>query len=137
MSSFILQHYRHQEGLPEEILLPLPLKDADLIAEILSEAHKKKITILHPQKGEKRALVGIAEQNAVAIFKQEKDHQELKEKMLLDLQDTLKLIRYPERIECFDTSNISGTDPVASLVAFTDAQKDTKRTRLFKIKTVP
>lgn len=137
LSSFILQHYRHQEGLPEEILVPIALKDADIITEILSEAHKKKIVVLHPQKGEKRALVGIAEQNAAAIFKQEKDHQELKEKMLLDLQDTLKLNRYPKRIECFDTSNISGTDPVASLVAFTDGEKDTKRTRLFKIKTVP
>lgn len=137
LSSFILQHYRHHEGLPEEILVPLPLKDAGIIAEILSEAHKKKIVILNPQKGEKRALVGIAEQNAAAVFKQEKDHQELKEKMLLDLQDTLKLNRYPKRIECFDTSNISGTDPVASLVVFTDGQKDSKRTRLFKIKTVP
>lgn len=136
-SSFILQHYRHQEGLPEEILLPLPLKDAELIAEILSDSHKKKILVLHPQKGEKRALVGIAQQNAAALFKQEKDHQELKEKMLLDLQDTLKLVRYPKRIECFDTSNIAGTDPVASLIAFTDAQKDIKRTRLFKIKNVP
>lgn len=137
LSSFILQHYRHQEGLPEEILVPIALKEAPLISEILSDAHKKRIAILFPQKGEKRALVGIAEQNAAAIFKQEKDHQDLKEKMLLDLQDTLKLLRYPKRIECFDTSNISGTDPVASLVAFTDAQKDSKRTRLFKIKTVP
>src|SRR5581483_7165334 len=78
---------------------------------------------------------GIAEQNAKATFQQEKDHQELKEKMLLDLQETLKLNRYPKRIECFDTSNISGTDPVASMVAFTDGEKDTKRTRLFKIRT--
>lgn len=134
-SSFILQHYQHQEGLPEEIVVPIPLKDADLIAEILRDTHKKKITIVNPQKGEKRALVGIAEQNAKATFQQEKDHQELKEKMLLDLQDTLKLNRYPKRIECFDTSNISGTDPVASMVAFTDGEKDTKRTRLFKIRT--
>lgn len=136
LSSFILQHYPHQEGLPEEILLPIALKDADLIAEILSDTHKKKrISILHPQKGEKRALVSIAEENAKAMFQQEKDHLELKEKMLLDLQETLKLNRYPKRIECFDTSNISGTDPVASLVAFTDGEKDSKRTRLFKIKT--
>lgn len=137
LSSFILQHYQHQEGLPEEILIPMPLKDADILMEILTEAHKKKITILNPIKGEKRALVGIAEQNAKAVFKQEKDQQELKEKMLLDLQDTLKLNRYPKRIECFDTSNISGTDPVASMVAFTDGDKDKKRTRLFKIKGVP
>ncbi len=137
LSSFILQHYTHQEGLPDEILLPLPLKDADLLSEILADSHKKKkIAILHPQKGEKRSLVEIAEENARAIFHQEKNHLELKEKMLLDLQETLKLNRYPKRIECFDTSNISGTDPVASLVAFTNGERDSKRTRLFKIKTV-
>jgi excinuclease ABC subunit C len=135
-SSFILQHYQHQEGLPDEILLPISLKDADLISEILSESPKKKrISLLYPQKGEKRALVSIAEENAKAVFQQEKNHLELKEKMLLDLQETLKLNRYPNRIECFDTSNISGTDPVASLVAFTDGEKDSKRTRLFNIKT--
>jgi len=135
LSSFILQHYQHQEELPEEIVVPIALKNGDLIAEILRDSHKKKIAILNPQKVEKRALVGIAEQNAKATFEQEKNHQELKEKMLLDLQETLKLNRYPKRIECFDTSNISGTDPVASMVAFTDGEKDTKRTRLFKIKT--
>lgn len=135
-SSFILQHYPHQEGPPDEILLPTALKDADLISEILSDSHqKKRIYILHPQKGEKKALVDMAEENAKAVFQQEKDHLELREKMLLDLQETLKLNRYPKRIECFDTSNISGTEAVASLVVFTDAEKDSKRTRLFKIKT--
>lgn len=135
-SSFILQHYQHLELIPDEILLPIALKDSDVISEILSESHqKKKVAVLHPQKGEKRALVGIAEENAQAIFRQEKNHLELKEKMLLDLQEMLKLNRYPKRIECFDTSNISGADPVASLVAFTDGEKDAKRTRLFRIKT--
>lgn len=132
-SSFILQHYQYKEGLPEEILVPIPLKDADLISEILCETHKKKVSVLSPQKGERRALVGIAEQNAKATFEQEKNHRELKEKMLLDLQDILKLNRYPKRIQCFDTSNISGTDPVASMVVFIDGEKDTKRSRLFKI----
>jgi excinuclease ABC subunit C len=135
LSSFILQHYKHLEGLPEEILLPIPLKDADLIGEILTEAHKKKITILCPQKGEKRALVNIAEQNAKALFEQEKNKAQQLEKLLLDLQEILKLNRYPKRIACFDTSNISGTDPVASMVAFIDAEVDKKNTRLFKIKT--
>ena len=135
LSSFILQQYQHQQGVPTEILVPIPMKNTTLLSEILSDAQGKKITVLQPQKGEKRALVGIAEDNAKAIFHQEKDHQELKGKMLLDLQDTLKLNRYPKRIECFDISNIAGTDPVASLVVFTDAEKDTKRTRLFKIKS--
>ena len=169
-ATFILQHYTHQSTLPDEILIPIPLKDAHLISEILFEKHRQKILLetavgdgklmqycdseskecvnlpsptaisrmilVSPKKGEKKALIHIAEENAKALFHQEKDHQDLKEKMLLDLQETLKLNRYPKRIECFDTSTISGTDPTASLVAFTDAQKDSKRTRLFKLKTV-
>ena len=45
--------------------------------------------------------------------------------------------RFPERIECFDTSNIAGTDLVASMVAFTHGKYDKKRTRLFKIRDIP
>ena len=51
-------------------------------------------------------------------------------------QETLHLNRFPRRIECFDTSNISGTDLVASMVAFTEGQYDKKRTRYYKIKGI-
>jgi excinuclease ABC subunit C len=134
--SFILQHYKHPELLPEEILLPIALKQGDVLSEILYEALQKKVHLLTPLKGEKRSLVAIAEKNAKATFEQEKDHQEIREKMLLDLQETCKLNRYPRRIECFDTSNISGTDQVACMVAFTDGEKDRKRVRLFQIKNI-
>ncbi|MBS0620094.1 MAG: excinuclease ABC subunit UvrC [Verrucomicrobia bacterium] len=129
LSSFLLQHYHGQENHPQEILLPSPLKDAPLLSEILN------IAIHTPQKGPKRALVEIALENALATFNQEKDEQELKEKMLLDLEETLRLTRYPKRIECFDTSHLQGSDPVASLVAFTNGEKDSKRMRLFRVKT--
>ena len=108
----------------------------DVLSEILFEVHHKKIQILNPQKGSKKSLAELAMENAKATFHQEKNHQELKEKMLLDLQETLKLNRYPKRIECYDSSNISGSDLVASMVAFTDGEKDRKRTRLFKIKNI-
>ena len=87
------------------------------------------------QKGEKASLIALAEKNARALFEREKDREELNEKMLLDLQDTLKLNRYPRRIECFDTSHISGQEPVAALITFTEGKKDPQRTRLFRIKT--
>jgi excinuclease ABC subunit C len=122
--------------LPEEILLPLSLKDAAILTEIFKEKFQKKVQVLAPQKRERAALVALAEKNAKASFEREKDREELTEKMLLDLQDTLKLSRYPKRIECMDTSHISGNEPVAALIAFTDGEKDSKRTRLFKIKTV-
>jgi excinuclease ABC subunit C len=136
LSSFILQHYRDAKDLPQEILLPSALKEAAVLEEILQEMRHKKIALVFPQKGDKRHLVELAEKNAEAAFNQEKNHQEMKEKTLLDLAETLKLNRYPERIECFDTSNIGGTELVASMIAFTDGVRDKKRTRLFRIRDI-
>ncbi len=136
LESFLLQYYQKKEQLPQEILLPFSLKSSSLLEEILSDSFDKKVTILLPQKGEKKILVGIAEKNAKTTFTQEKDHQELREKMLLDLADTLKLTRYPKRIECFDTSNIAGSDLVASMVTFVDGEKDKSRMRYFKIQNI-
>lgn len=135
LSSFLMQLYLKAPP-PEEILLPFTLKTARLIEEILGEFHKKAVHILHPKKGDKLSLVNLATKNAKTTFEQQKDHAELKEKLLLDLVDTFKLTRYPKRIECFDTSNISGSDLVAGMVAFTDGVRDSKRTRTFKIRGI-
>lgn len=136
ITSFILQHYTNDVALPDEILIPVSIKDAAVLVEILKDRLQKKMILIAPQKGEKLALIDLAKKNAKASFEREKDRRELNEKMLLDLQDTLKLNRYPKRIECFDTSHISGQEPVAALIAFTEGEKDTKRTRLFRMKTV-
>lgn len=134
--SFLLQQYKEKKNLPSEILLPISLDKAELISQILFDKYKKRVHILHPQKGEKLSLVNLAKENALAIFNQEKDQVELKEKMLLDLADTLHLSRYPKRIECFDTSHTSGTNLIASMVAYTEGDRDKKRTRLFNIKDI-
>lgn len=128
LSSFIVQYYKERVPIPTQIIVPLSLSDE--LQEIV------KCKIVTPQKGEKKEIIEMAEKNALALFKQEKEDQELTEKMLLDLQETLRLTRYPERIECFDTSSISGTDLVASMVAFTQGAYDKKRARLYKIRDV-
>lgn len=128
IESFLLQHYKNMAKLPSEIFIPVELLQQKDVEEILQ-------TSIHaPQKGKKRDLVEMAYRNAKALFVREQDARSLKEKMLLDLQETLALTRFPRRIECFDTSNISGTDPVASLACFVNGEKDKSRTRLFKIK---
>jgi excinuclease ABC subunit C len=126
IETFLLQHYKNVSKLPEEIFVPLELEEA--VGEIVGAA------IYTPQKGKKKDLVEMAERNAKALFVREQDTRSLKEKMLLDLQETLQLTRFPRRIDCFDTSNISGTDPVASLVSFVNGEKDKSRTRLFKVR---
>lgn len=128
IESFLLQHYKNLPKLPSEIFIPIELSQQAALEEILS------LSIHAPQKGKKKDLVEMAFRNAQALFVREQDARSLKEKMLLDLQETLQLTRFPRRIECFDTSNISGTDPVASLACFVNGEKDKSRTRLFKIK---
>ncbi|PIS01953.1 MAG: excinuclease ABC subunit C [Chlamydiae bacterium CG10_big_fil_rev_8_21_14_0_10_42_34] len=130
LESFLLQHYKNLPKPPSEIFIPKELDQREALEEILG------IAIHAPQKGKKKDLVEMALRNAKALFVREQDARSLKEKMLLDLQETLNLTRFPRRIECFDTSNISGTDPVASLVCFVNGEKDKSRTRLFKIKGV-
>lgn len=133
IETFLLQHYTDKGQFPLEIIVS-SLPQADALTEILSERAQKKITLLSPQKGRKKDLLEMGFRNAKALFVREQDARSLKEKMLLDLQETLQLTRFPRRIECFDTSNIAGTDPVASLVAFVHGEKDKSRTRLFKIR---
>lgn len=130
VESFLLQHYKNLPKLPAEIFVPMELPQQADVEELLS------IAIHAPQKGKKKDLVEMAFRNAQALFVREQDARSLKEKMLLDLQETLQLTRFPRRIECFDTSNISGADPVASLACFVHGEKDKSRTRLFKIKGV-
>lgn len=129
-TSFILQNYQDKKNAPKELLVPIILQDASILEEIVG------IEIHTPHKGEKRILIDLALQNAKMLFNQEKDHQEQREKLLLDLTTALKLNRYPKRIECFDTSNISGSDLVACMVAYTDGEKDRRRRRLFKIRDI-
>lgn len=133
LSSFLIQLYLKTPP-PQEILLPFTL--SPLVEEVLLELTKKTTHIFCPKKGDKRTLVTLATKNAKTTYEQERDKTELKEKLLLDLVETCKLTRFPKRIECFDTSNSSGTDLVASMVAFTDGVRDTKRTRTFKIKDI-
>lgn len=135
LESFLLQHYESVEALPEEILLPVELNEAEMISEIISASKKRKASLFMPQRGEKKAFLVMAHANAEASFRQQKDQNLLRERTLLELQEKLRLANYPRRIECFDNSNLGGSEPVSSLVAFTEGRKDSARYRIFKIKT--
>lgn len=130
LESFLLQHYKSLEQLPKEIFLPLELANNDSIEEIFD----KKVKISNPKIGKKNDLLEMAFRNAKALFVREQDAKSLKEKQLIELQETLRLTRFPRRIECIDTSHISGADPVASLVTFINGVKDPSRMKRFKIK---
>lgn len=130
ITSFLLQHYTNRSVQPQEVLLPIALDDIDALQEILP------IKLLAPQKGEKKRFIDMALVNAEATFRKEKDEKTIRENILLEMQEKFHLSRYPQRIECFDNSNISGTSMVSTLVAFTDGLKDSSRYRKYKIRTI-
>jgi len=135
LTTFLLQHYQSVEKCPKEILLPIAVSGSNSIAEILSEQTTYKVHIMTPKRGEKKTYISMAESNAEAAFKQAKDEDAIRERMLVELQEKLKLSNYPRRIECFDNSNLGGSEPVASKITFTDGKEDKQRYRKYKVKT--
>jgi excinuclease ABC subunit C len=136
VASVLTQFYQGPRFVPDEILVPVELEDRDARAEYLSERKGKKIEILCPQRGDKRHLVQMAEDNAKQSFSERHDQERAREKMLRELERSLHLKRYPQRIECFDISTIHGAHAVGSMVTFINGEPDKSFYRHFRIRTI-
>jgi len=137
ITSFVKQYYEGAPFVPEEVLLPTPPEDRALLEEWLSDLKGEKVRIMMPQRGEKARLVRMADQNAGKSLKEQLDAA-MAEKALLDrLQRRLDLERRPERIECFDLSNIAGTEGVGSMVVFEGGRPARAAYRKYRIKFAP
>ena len=136
MAAFIRQYYERHPSVPDELLVSIDPEDAVLTAEWLGNLKKKKVKILQPKRGEKAQLVAVAIHNAENELKSLIASRSAEMNLLLRLQNKLKMVRLPERIECFDNSNISGTQAVAAMVVFEKARAKTSFYRKYRIKTV-
>jgi len=136
LAAFIRQYYERQPFVPDELLTSIELEDTDLTEEWLRNIKKKKIKIICPQRGEKVRLVNLAVHNAENELKNVIASHSAEMDLLLRLQKKLKMNKLPTRIECFDNSNISGTEPVAAMVVFENARAQNARYRKYRIKTV-
>lgn len=136
MAAFLRQYFERHAFIPDELLISVDLADAALTAEWLRSIKKKKVVILRPQRGEKAHLVNLTEHNAQNELKNLIASRSAEMDLLLRLQKKLKMRKLPERIECFDNSNISGTDPVAAMVVFEMARAQKSAYRKYRIRTV-
>jgi len=134
LQSFLLQNYQNETSTPKEILIPFTLENKEEIEEILKETLERSIKIICPEKGEKKELIDLAYSNAKTLMHQKISEEQKQENSLQELQNKLSLSRFPMVIECFDTSNISGSSAVASMVCFVNGKKCTNRYRSYKIK---
>src|SRR2546423_5084040 len=128
--------------VPPAVLLqhPLPDGEAPIVADWLRKRRGGKVDLVSPQRGQKRALVDMVAKSATDNLEQSRlrflsDEQKTTAAMA-ELADALDLPRLPRRIECFDISNLHGTNPVASMVVFEDGRPAKKEYRRFTIKTV-
>jgi excinuclease ABC subunit C len=142
LSGFISQFYNEAALVPPQLILPLqlPADEATFIETWLRDRRGGKVELVVPRRGDKKALVEMIGKSAIENLEQQRikflsDDQRLTAAMS-ELATALDLPRLPRRIECFDISNIQGTNPVASMVVFEDGKPAKKEYRKFAIKTV-
>ncbi|MCG2830594.1 MAG: excinuclease ABC subunit UvrC [Desulfobacteraceae bacterium] len=136
VSAFIRQYYEKPYFIPQEILVPISIEDKDLLEDWLSTINQKKVRILYPRRGEKTQLIKMAVHNAQNSLKDLTASTAAAMDISVRLQKRLRIDRIPERIECVDNSNISGTEPVAGMVVFENGRPNKSLYRKYKIKTV-
>ncbi|MFA6243167.1 MAG: helix-hairpin-helix domain-containing protein, partial [Candidatus Hydrogenedentales bacterium] len=136
LSSFLFQYYSEMPEPPAEILIPLPLEDADALAEILSERRGSKVLVHWPQRGEKTALTDLASRNAAIGFEEKRMADRANRDLLAQVKEKLNLKKTPNRIECFDISTIQGTMAVGSMVVFEGGAAAKARYRHYAVKQV-
>ena len=133
LSEFVKQYYVGRAILPNKIMMREEIEDREIIEEWLSNEASRKVEIKTPQKGEKLRLVEMAERNA-AITLENKNKE--KYNVLAELKEVLKIDYLPRKIECYDISNLSGTNMVAGMCVMQDGVIKKNLSRRFKIKTV-
>lgn len=140
LSAFIKQFYDATPYVPPRIIVHQSVSDSDSIEEWLTRKRRSKVRIHVPQRGEKRKLAQMVADNASQALEQltiRRIHEETNNTSAMEeLQEALSLPDLPRRIECYDISNIQGTNSVGSMVVFEDGKPKTSNYRRFKIKTV-
>ncbi|WP_445666068.1 excinuclease ABC subunit UvrC [Fodinibius sp. AD559] len=143
LQSFVEDYYtgQHAGGIPDEVYVSDELINEEPLAQYLWEERGKKVRIHRPQRGEKAKMIRMALSNAKYLLGERKLEKEKAAKKRIphsvkELKEQLNLQRLPRRIECFDNSNLQGSDPVASMVCFVDARPKKSEYKRFNIKTV-
>lgn len=139
LTAFIKQYYNEATFIPREIVLPqLPQAEEQQLIELwLREKAERKVELLTPQRGVKRELLQLANDNALKLLQERlrKGSLSLKndEQAAEELQQALGLAHSLERMDCFDISHTQGSETVASMVVFRNGSISKKDYRKYKI----
>ena len=136
LSSLVSRFYEGDRFVPDEILLPFAFEGMEAVAEYLGELRARRVSVIVPQRGEKRRLVEMAIENSAHGLRERTDESVRRERTLEQVQKRLALASVPKRIECFDISHSQGDSVVASMVAFDEGLPDKKGYRRYKLRGV-
>jgi excinuclease ABC subunit C len=139
-SSAVKFYYNDFADIPKEIVVEIEPAESELLSTWLSQKAEKKVKLIVPQRGSLKSLVKMCSENAILQLK-EIQIQKMKNEGQVSyavsaLQRDLRLKTLPRKIECFDISNLQGTDTVASMVVFEDGKPKKSLYRKFIIKEV-
>jgi len=134
-------YYSEFVDIPHEILLEKKPENEEMLIKWLNSKSERKVKFVIPQReGEKKSLLRMCRQNAILMLKDIQLQRMKKEgdipHVITALKRDLHLKKPPVKIECFDISNIQGTDTVASMVVFVNGKPKKSLYRKFIIKSV-
>ncbi|MYE46798.1 MAG: excinuclease ABC subunit UvrC, partial [Chloroflexi bacterium] len=140
LGAFLAQFYESATYVPRSVLLSQAPADREQLREALRAQRGGAVEIAVPERGELRALVATAEENAREALAMHRVRwladRDKTAAALSTLQDELDLPERPRRIECYDISTIQGSDTVASMVVFEDGRPRSDQYRRFRIRSV-
>ena len=136
LSSLVNTWYDGRAELPPEVLLAVCPPDLTALSDVLAERRGTKVALRVPQRGDKKRLVEIATENARSALARAEAGATERDQALQEIRRACQLARAPRRMECFDNSNIQGSDPVAAMAVFVDGQPARGEYRRYRVKTV-
>lgn len=138
LESFGLEYYGSAPSVPPQIVVPREAGDLSALAEFLSERRGARVEVRIAERGEKRRLQQLADENALHALRTDLAAGEQKRlrrvEALENLREALNLESLPLRIECYDISTAMGQDNVGSMVVFADGLPKKAHYRKFGIR---
>lgn len=140
MESFLGQYYLNSPNIPKQIYINEELEQPELMEQWLSESRGSKVQLGIPKRGSNKSLIDLAYQNAKTELKRLKEKAQKEQDSTVGaaqkLAEALGIETPIHRMECYDISNIQGSDTVASMVVFEDGKPQKSQYRRFRIRTV-
>jgi excinuclease ABC subunit C len=136
---FLLQYYGDAMAVPPQVVVQREVAEIDVLGEVLSELRGTRVEVRVPERGDKRRILELAERNAALALDQERLKDERRRQQRVEaldgLQQVLGLDVLPLRIECFDISNLMGTNTTASMVVFEGGAPKKSDYRRFNVRS--